>query len=68
MNSAGKNRSEVVAQKSEVETQEKAGLVRQPGLFDSTMLVVGVVIGAGIFITTGMMAKVLPSPGLIVLA
>ncbi len=56
--------SEVVAQKSEVETQETAGLVRQLGLFDSTILVVGVVIGAGIFITTGMMAKVLPSPAL----
>ncbi len=48
--------------------QEQPGLARQLGLFDSTMLLVGVVVGAGIFITTGLMAKDLPSPGLILLA
>ncbi len=52
----------------DAKTQEKPGLIRQLGLFDSTMLVVGIVIGAGIFITTGIMAKTLPSAGLILMA
>ena len=43
-------------------------LVRQLGLFDSTMIVVGIVIGAGIFLTTGIMAESLPSTGLLLLA
>lgn len=45
-----------------------AGLIRQLGLFDSTMILMGIVIGSGIFLTTGIMAKSLPSPGLILLA
>ena len=32
------------------------------------MIVMGIVIGSGIFLTTGIMAKSLPSPGLILLA
>ena len=44
------------------------GLVRQLGLFDSTMVMVGIVIGSGIFLTTGIMAKSIPSAGLILLA
>jgi APA family basic amino acid/polyamine antiporter len=47
---------------------EPIGLVRQLGLFDSIMMMVGVVIGSGIFLTTGLMASVLPSPLLILLA
>ena len=43
-------------------------LVRQLGLFDSTMVMMGIVIGSGIFLTTGVMAKSLPSTGLILLA
>jgi len=43
-------------------------LVRQLGLFDSTMVMVGIVIGSGIFLTTGIMAKNIPSGGLILLA
>lgn len=43
-------------------------LVRQLGLFDSTMILVGIVIGSGIFLTTGIMAKSIPSPSLILLA
>jgi APA family basic amino acid/polyamine antiporter len=43
-------------------------LVRQLGLFDSTMVMVGIVIGSGIFVTTGIMAKTLPSAGWILLA
>jgi len=44
------------------------GLVRQLGLFDSTMVLVGIVIGSGIFLTTGIMAKSIPAAGLILLA
>ncbi len=44
------------------------GLIRQLGLFDSTMVIVGIVIGSGIFLTTGIMAKTLPSAGWILLA
>ena len=43
-------------------------LVRRLGLFDSTMVMVGIVIGSGIFLTTGIMAKSIPSTGLILLA
>jgi len=38
------------------------------GLFDSTMLMVGIVLGSGIFITTGIMAQHLPSVWLILAA
>jgi len=48
--------------------KESAGLVRQLGLFDSTMMMVGIVIGSGIFTTTGIMAQYIPSAGLILLA
>lgn len=51
-----------------LKAEEKAGLVRQLGLFDSTMMMVGIVIGSGIFLTTGIMAESLPSAGLILLA
>ncbi len=44
------------------------GLVRQLGLFDSTMVMMGIVIGSGIFLTTGIMAKSIPSAGLILVA
>lgn len=43
-------------------------LKRQLGLFDSSMVMVGIVIGSGIFVTTGIMAKYIPSAGLILLA
>jgi APA family basic amino acid/polyamine antiporter len=46
----------------------KDDLVRQMGLFDSTMMLVGIVIGSGIFLTTGIMAQSLPSSGMILLA
>ena len=43
-------------------------LDRQLGLFDSTMMVIGIVIGSGIFMTTGLMADALPSASLILIA
>ena len=48
--------------------KQEVGLVRKLGLFDSTMLVIGIIIGSGIFLTTGIMAKSIPSPLLILLA
>ncbi len=47
---------------------EQLQLKRQLGLFDSTMIMVGIIIGSGIFTTTGIMAKDIPSTGLILLA
>lgn len=44
------------------------GLVRQLGTFDSIMMMVGIVIGSGIFLTTGIMAQSIPSGGLLLLA
>jgi APA family basic amino acid/polyamine antiporter len=44
------------------------GLARKLGLFDSTMVIVGIIIGSGIFLTSGIMAKSIPSSGLILLA
>lgn len=43
-------------------------LERRLGLFDSTMMMVGIVIGSGIFLTTGIMAKSIPSVPLLLLA
>ena len=42
-------------------------LERQLGLFDSSMMVIGIVIGSGIFMTTGLMAYALPSVSLILI-
>jgi APA family basic amino acid/polyamine antiporter len=49
-------------------TESAPNLLRQLGLFDSTMMMMGIVIGSGIFLTTGIMAKSIPSAGLILLA
>ena len=43
-------------------------LDRQLELFDSSMMVIGIVIGSGIFMTTGLMAYALPSASLILIA
>ena len=48
--------------------KEKIGLIRQLGLFDSTMMLMGIIIGSGIYMTTGDMAQYLPSAGLLLLA
>jgi len=52
----------------QTEENNKNHLVRQLGLFDSTMVLMGIVIGSGIFLTTGIMAKSIPSGPLILLA
>lgn len=43
-------------------------LQRRIGLFDATMIMVGLVIGSGIFLSTGIIAASIPSPSLILLA
>ncbi len=45
--------------------QEKPRLLRKLNLLDTTFLVIGAVIGSGIFMTTGIIAENLPSPALI---
>ena len=49
------------------EKNQPVKLKRQLGLFDSSMMVIGIVIGSGIFMTTGLMADVLPSASLILI-
>ena len=44
------------------------GLVRRLGLFDATMIVMGGIVGAGIFVNPAEVARHLDSPGLIVAA
>jgi APA family basic amino acid/polyamine antiporter len=50
------------------EKTQPVKLKRQLGLFDSSMMVIGIVIGSGIFMTTGLMAEAIPSASLILLA
>ena len=49
------------------EKDQHVKLKRQLGLFDSSMMVIGIVIGSGIFMTTGLMADALPSASLILI-
>ncbi len=62
----------VTKQKSMEEKAERVsapiGLIRKLSFFDSTMIMVGIVIGSGIYLTTGIMAKSIPSAPLILLA
>src|SRR5260221_7310396 len=47
------------------------GLIRALGLWDSTLLVIGLVLGSAVFMVTGGpegMARLLPSPGLLLAA
>lgn len=48
--------------------QPAVELRRELGPLDSALMLVGIVLGAGIFMTTGIMARDLPSPGLVMLA
>ncbi len=43
-------------------------LSRELNLLDTALLVIGAVVGSGIFLTPGLIAKDLPSPGLLLLA
>ena len=48
---------------AESNTTQEVSLTRRLGLFDATMIIVGSVIGVGIFTTSGLAAKALDSPG-----
>lgn len=45
----------------------KPHLLRKMNLLDSTFLVIGSIVGSGIFMTTGFIAEYLPSPGFILI-
>lgn len=47
-------------------TETGSGLRRELGVGDAALLTIGSVLGTGIFITTGDIARVLPHPGMIV--
>jgi APA family basic amino acid/polyamine antiporter len=47
--------------------QESPQLLRKMNLLDSTFLVIGAIIGSGIFMTTGFIAEYLPSPFMILI-
>jgi len=46
---------------------ESPQLLRKMNLLDTTFLVIGAIVGSGIFMTTGFIAEYLPSPGMILL-
>jgi APA family basic amino acid/polyamine antiporter len=50
-----------------IEKDTKPQFLRKLNLLDSTFLVIGGVIGSGIFMTAGFIAEYLPSPGLILI-
>lgn len=56
-----------VRQMTEPEPGGKPGLARGLGAWDGALLTIGAIVGTGIFITTGDMARVLPNAGLILL-
>jgi APA family basic amino acid/polyamine antiporter len=49
------------------ENSSKPHLLRKMNLLDSTFLVIGSIVGSGIFMTTGFISEYLPSPGFILL-
>lgn len=51
-----------------VQTASDEGLIRALGLGSAILLVIGTVIGSGIFLTTGGMAALIPSPSLLLAA
>src|ERR1051326_7765358 len=49
-------------------SSKDTGFVRGLGLFDSTMVVIGVMIGSGIFIVSADMSRLINSPGWMLMA
>jgi APA family basic amino acid/polyamine antiporter len=49
-------------------TEQEAGFVRELGVFDSTMIVIGAMIGSGIFLVSADMARNIGSPGWLLVA
>ncbi len=52
---------------NQIDKEKKPQFLRKLNLLDSTSLVIGGVIGSGIFMTAGFIAEYLPSPGLILI-
>lgn len=52
---------------NQLEKEKKPQFLRKLNLLDSTSLVIGAVIGSGIFMTAGFIAEYLPSPGLMLI-
>ncbi|TET71436.1 MAG: amino acid permease [Candidatus Aminicenantes bacterium] len=52
---------------NQLEKDKKPQFLRKLNLLDSTSLVIGAVIGSGIFMTAGFIAEYLPSPGLMLI-
>src|SRR5881296_634793 len=53
---------------NKIESQQQAGLVRALGPIDATMIVMGSMIGSGIFITSAESARLIGAPGWLMLA
>jgi APA family basic amino acid/polyamine antiporter len=53
--------------KGEIELDKGQGLLRRLGLLDATFLVIGAVLGSGIFMTSGLISARVPSPALVIL-
>jgi APA family basic amino acid/polyamine antiporter len=52
---------------SRMPVASEPGFLRKLGLVDTTFLVIGAVVGSGIFMTPGLIAAGLPSPGLLLI-
>jgi len=59
---------ELSAEKAAERADRESGFVRELGLFDSTMIVIGAMIGSGIFIVPADMARNIGSPGWLLIA
>src|SRR6266568_3420353 len=53
---------------NKIDDRQQAGLVRALGLLDATMIVMGSMIGSGIFITSAESARLIGAPGWLLLA
>ncbi|HEX4020758.1 MAG TPA: amino acid permease [Acidobacteriaceae bacterium] len=53
---------------SSMPTSSRPGFARGLGLFDSTMVVIGIMVGSGIFIVPAEMARLIASPGWLLVA
>jgi APA family basic amino acid/polyamine antiporter len=60
--------TEASAESGQTAIDRETGFVRELGLFDSTMVVMGVMIGSGIFIVPADMARNIGSPGWLLVA
>src|SRR5207253_9648808 len=54
--------------KNRLDSQKQSGLVRALGPIDATMIVIGSMIGSGIFITSAESSRLVGSPGWLLMA